>query len=44
MTLILSMPGASLLMVISFSELIDLATFIVLLISLVKNNNRKYKN
>jgi len=41
MTLILSMPGASLLMVISFSELIDLATFIVLLISLVKNNKRK---
>jgi len=41
MTLIISMPGASLLMEIGFSELIDLATFIVLLISLIKSNKRK---
>ena len=41
MALYNAMPAASLLMYVSFSELIDLATFIVLLISLVKNNKRK---
>ncbi len=41
MALSIAMPAASLLMEIGFSELIDLATFIVLLITLIKNNRRK---
>ncbi len=39
--MIMSMPGASLLMEIGFSELIQLAMFIIALVALVKNCNRK---
>ncbi len=41
MVLLNAMPGASLLMEIGFSELIQLAMFIIALIALVKNCNRK---
>ena len=41
MALYFAMPQASLIMDISFSELISLAMFIVALIALVTNNKRK---
>ena len=41
MALFTAMPTASLLMEISFSELIQLAMFIIALVALVKNCNRK---
>ena len=40
MTLIISMPGASLLMEIGFSELIQLALLIIAVIKLVKNDKK----
>ena len=41
MALYYAMPQASLLMEIGFSELIELAMFIIALVALVTNNRRK---